>query len=144
MMVKFLLGFVSGIFLILILVYFKLITPRTIKTVSKDPEKGLSQAADNVIKNVKEGVSKIRTNEEAAKIVYRKTSKAAICRREGLSLRHVCTTVDKRIYRVINDKAILYKGDLELLGEDVVVWLRDVLERAVIRAEDFISDSPKK
>jgi hypothetical protein len=123
-MLKFLVGFVAGAGLSLALVYLGVLTPSTVRTVSKDPQQGLAQAADNMVEQVKKGAENLRTNGEAAAMVKGKTEQDATCRREGLSTRHVCRAADGKVYRVMGDEIVLFKGDLATLDPDLVDWAK--------------------
>ena len=133
-MIKFVVGFVAGAGLSLALVYLGVLTPSTVRTVSQDPQQGLAQAADNMVEQVKKGAENLRTNGEAAAMVKGKTAQDATCRREGLSTRHVCRTADGKVYRVMGDEIVLFKGDLATLDPDLVEWAKKSFGEAAAEA----------
>ncbi len=133
-MIKLLVGFVLGAGMVLALVFLGVLTPGTVRTVAENPQQGVSQVADNMVKQVKEGARNLRTNSEAAAMVKGKTSQDAVCRREGLSTRHVCRTRDAKIYRVMGDDIVLFKGDIKTLDADLSAWTQQAFEATLTGA----------
>lgn len=123
-MIRILIGFVLGAGLVLGLVFFRVITPGSVRTATHDPGQGVRQVTDNVVRQVREGVKNLRTEAEAAAMVQGKTGQPAVCRREGLSNRHVCRCQNGKIFRVMGDDVILFKGDLKTLDPALATWAK--------------------
>ena len=134
-MIKFVLGFVAGAAVVLGLVFLDVINPGTVQTASQDPQKGLAQAADNVVQQVKEGAKNLRTNGEAAALVLGKTGQQAVCRREGLTTRHVCRAKEGQLFRVMDNAVLLFKGDPKDLGPDVEAMAKQTFEELAASPE---------
>ncbi|MBN2360828.1 MAG: hypothetical protein JXR83_15340 [Deltaproteobacteria bacterium] len=127
-MLRLLVGFVVGVGLTALLVYAGVVTPRTVRDVTKDPGRGLSEMTDNAVRQVKEEAKNLRTNAEAAAMVKGRAGQDASCRREGLSTNHVCRTRDGTLYRVVGDDVVQFKGDLRDLDPDLTAWLKQGFE----------------
>ncbi len=123
-MLRVLIGFVLGAASLWALMFFGVLTPRTVRVTTRNPRQGVQQVTDNVIRQVRSGVKNLRTEAEAAAMVQAKTGQRAVCHREGLSTRHVCRTAGNKIYRVMGTQVILFKGDLKDLDKDLESWAK--------------------
>ncbi|MFH1807360.1 MAG: hypothetical protein ABIJ09_01345 [Pseudomonadota bacterium] len=141
-MIKLAVGFVAGFGLALGLVYLNVLTPGAVRSVAANPQQGVNQVADNMVQQVKEGAKNLRTNGEAAAMVTGKTTQEAVCRREGLSTRHVCRTREGTIYRVMGDEVVLYKGDLATLDPDLSDWAKQAFDEILSAAAKEARPAP--
>lgn len=123
-MIRLIIGFAVGAATILALVYSGVLTPSTVRVAAHDPRQGVQRVTDNVVREVRKGVKNLRTEAEAAAMVHGKTGQKAICRREGMTNRHVCRTADGKIYRLMDDHVILFKGDIKTLDPDLKTWAK--------------------